>query len=705
VDATQPALAGLAPRRRRVRAPEAVAGHLPVAQVIVDRPQPHLDRVFDYAVPASLAAEVRPGVRVRVRFGGRDVAGFCVARRERSEHDGELTPLRAVVSTEVVLTPAVLAMARAVARRWVGATPDVLRLAVPARHARVEQEVWPEAARQETPTPAARQETPTPAAQPSPAWADYPAVGAYLRRLAAGESPRAVWQALPAAGGSGWPDAVADAVMACAAGGRGAVVVVPTGPEVDEVGRALDARGLPGWEPARPGGWVRLVADDGPALRYRAFLATVRGSASVVVGTRAAAFAPVQDLGLAVCWDEASDLHAEPHAPYPNVREVLAMRATAEDAALLVGGYARSVAAQRLVSTGWAKGLEPPRHVVRARTARVTALTSAELARDGPAAGARLPGAAWRAARDALRSGPVLVQVPRAGYLPIVACQRCRALARCPKCSGPLHIRTAGAAAECRWCGRPAAGWRCPECSGTGLRSVVVGSARTAEEIGRAFPGVPVRLSGSATGVVPAVPDEPALVVATPGAEPPAPTGYAAALLLDAAVVTSRPTLDVAEQAVRTWMRAASLVRPATEGGVVLLVGDGDPTPTQALVRWDPLWLTDRELTERLGLRLPPAVHVVVLEGPRHAVERLVAAADLPAGCEVLGPTAVREAGTEPPPATLLEPDGERAVRALIRSPWSDAEAVVAAVGAAQRARAARREHLVRVHVEPSELW
>ena len=82
MDATvQPALAGLAPRRRRVRDPLPLASRLPVAQVIVDRPQPHLDRPFDYAVPGPMAESVQPGVRVKVRFGGKDVSGFCIDRK------------------------------------------------------------------------------------------------------------------------------------------------------------------------------------------------------------------------------------------------------------------------------------------------------------------------------------------------------------------------------------------------------------------------------------------------------------------------------------------------------------------------------------------------------------------------------------------------------------------------------------------------
>src|SRR5690606_18696756 len=124
-----------------------------------------------------------------------------------------------------------------------------------------------------------------------------------------------------------------------------------------------------------------------------------------------------------------------------------------------------------------------------------------------------LPEAAHRTLRAGLEVGPVLVQVPRAGYLPVVACARCRALAHCPRCAGTLAVASSGSAPGCTWCGSLAPGWRCAECGHGGLRSARVGSSRTAEELGRAFPGVRVRQSGSGPGVLERVGAERAIVV------------------------------------------------------------------------------------------------------------------------------------------------------------------------------------------------
>ncbi|MDQ0374503.1 primosomal protein N' [Cellulomonas humilata] len=687
-DGEQLMLEGLPQPKRRAR--PAVGGvplaeHLPVARVCVDLVPAHLDRVFEYLVPAALADTAVPGTRVKVRFGAQDVNGYVLERVAEADHDGTLVPVRRVVSAEPVLTPQVARLARAVADRWAGTLNDVLRLAVPARHARVEAEAPTEPQDPEPPSPSAT------------AWAPYRGGAAFLQHVTSGGAPRAVWSALPGTAGERWPDAIAQAVAACVLGGRGALVVVPDARDIDRVLAALADAGIPRWTPGTRGGAVRLAADDGPAVRYRSFLAALRGQASVVVGTRASAFAPVADLGLAVVWDDGDPLHAEPRAPYPHVREVLALRSELEQCALLVAAHGRSVDAQSLVESGWAREVAADRATTRARAPRVQALTSVELAREGPAAAARLPAPAWRTLRDRLADGPVLVQVPRAGYVPAVACGRCRAAARCGECHGPLGLTTADGVPTCGWCGRLATDWRCTECGGGALRSVRVGSERTAEELGRAFPGVPIRVSGAraAGGVLASVADVPAVVVATPGAEPVAPGGYAAALLLDAAVSTAGASLRTGEDALRRWLTAAALVRPASAGGTVVLVGDAEERVTQALVRWDPSGYASRELAERAELALPPAVRMAAVTGSRDAVDTLLSRLDL-ADAEILGPVpvGVAEQGA-------LEPD----VRAVVRVPRTRGAALARALSASLAVRSARREGgTVRAQMDPAEL-
>ena len=654
------------------------AADSPVARVAVDIPLAHLDRPFDYLVPERLASQALPGVRVRVRFAGQLTDGYILQRVSASEHSGRLSYLERVVSPERVLTPEIAGLARAVADRYAGTLADVLRLAVPQRHAATEAETA-RASRAGEPgeAPGSRRRLP-PRPEPGP-WDRYPAGRAFLDALSDARPARAAWTALP---GATWPEEIARAAATCASMGRGTVIVLPDARDLARVGEALRQLGTC---------HVTLTADLGPAERYRRWLAALRGEATIVAGTRAAMFAPVKNLGLVVLWDDGDDLHAEPRAPYPHAREVLALRAHRAGAAALIGGFARTAELTQLVDSGWARDLEPGRGTLRKTAPLVRPATDdAELARDEAARTARLPSLALRTARAALATGPVLVQVPRRGYLAAIACGRCRAQARCARCKGPLRLTAQHATPDCRWCGAKAAGWSCPRCGHDKIRAIVTGAARTAEELGRAFPSVAVRTSGG-DKVIPEIGGEPALVIATPGAEPLG--GYAAALLLDGWALLGRPSLRAGEEALRRWLAAAALVRA---GGTVLVHADAALPAVQALIRWDPAGFAQRELADRAELGFPPAVRMASVTGEPAAVASLLSG--VPEGFEVLGPVPADRAG---PPGEA----GAEQVRALVRAPREQGAALARALHAAQAARSARKEGgAVRVQLDPAEV-
>jgi primosomal protein N' (replication factor Y) len=461
-------------------------------------------------------------------------------------------------------------------------------------------------------------------------------------------------------------------------------VVLPDGKDVALADAALSAV-------LGSGTHVALTADLGPAERYRRWLRVLRGQARVAVGTRAAAFAPVRDLGLVVIWDDGDDLHAERLAPYPHTREILSLRAHQARAGLLIGGYARTAEATQLIATGWAGPIAAARETVRNRAPRVhPAGEDSELARDEAARAARLPSIAWRTLRAGLESGPVLVQVPRRGYLPALACQNCRAPARCGHCRGPLALRGGHAVPYCRWCGRIAGEWRCPACGAARVRAQVVGARRTAEELGRAFPSVQVRTSGK-EGVLATVGAGRALVVATPGAEPVAEGGYAAAVLLDGWALLGRPDLRVGEETLRRWMNAAALLRPRAE---LVVMADSSVLAVQALLRWDPITHAERELAERTELGFPPAVRLATLTGSPAAVREMLGEVVLPGEAQVLGPV----------PVDVPRGDEVRE-RAMVRVPRGSGSALAAALKGGVGVRSARKaSEVVRVCIDPLDV-
>lgn len=645
----------------------AATSEVVVARVAVDVPLAHLDRPFDYLVPEELRDQVRPGVRVRVKFAGRRRDGYVLAVSDHSDTEARLKPLERVVSPEVVLTQAIAGLIRDVADRYAGTFADVVRLAVPPRHGVAEK-----ARRPDYPLPVE-----APVAGPL---AGYPDAAGYLDALARGGRPRASWRVVPVTAPVGdWALGVLEAAAATLASGRGSLIVVPDATELDRV-EALFATHF------GRGAVVRLTADAGPAARYRRFLAVVRGQVKIVVGTRAAIWAPIHDLGLIAVWDDGDDRLSEPRAPYPHVREVAALRASREGSGLLLAGYAVTAETQALVERGWLHAIgEPPASARQAGPAvRVTGDDERALASDPFARAARIPHEVYVVIRAALAQGPVLLQVPRAGYASALACQTCRARAVCPVCSQPLTSR--GGGPECPSCG-PRFGWTCPVCRGTTLRAPIVGVHRTAEEFGRAFPNVAIA-SSSAGKILREVGDTPQLVLATPGAEPLTPRGFSAAILLDTGMLLGRADLRASEEALRRWLAVTALVRPGAEGGTVLAVGDPTARALQALVRLDPEGFATRELAERRSAGFPPAAKWIVLDGPPEVID--AAGRDLRAA---LGTT--RVLGPSP------TDDPER-LGLTLRAPLSETRELVAAVRTFEGVRSAKKlPGGLRVRVDP----
>ncbi len=650
----------------------------PIARVLPMLSVPHLDREFDYLVSAEQSDDAHPGVRVRVRFHGRLVDGFLLERRNDTDHTGKLGWLDRVVSPEPVLTAEIRRLVDAVAARYAGTRADVLRLAVPTRHARVERE------------PVAPRSPVLPAPVDPSGWELYGRGGQFLAALSESRAARAVWQALP---GEPWAERFAEAAAQTIRAGRAVLAIVPDQRDLDTLWCAATAR-------IDEGSVVALSAGLGPAARYRRWLTALRGGARLVIGTRSAVFAPLSDLGLVMVWADADDTLAEPRAPDPHAREVAMRRAHQARCAALIGGYARTAEAHALVRSGWAHDIVATRPVVRARTPRVIALDDSGHAdeRDPAARTARVPSIALRAARSSLQAGaPVLVQVPRRGYVPSLACARCRAIARCRHCTGPLSLQEGGQALVCRWCGRVDPMRRCARCGSDAVRAVVVGARRTAEELGRAFPGTAV-ITSSGDGVVPEVAAGPALVVATPGAEPRASGGYGAALLLDPWALLGRQDLRAAEDALWRWMSASALVRPRGDGGVVTVVAESSIPTVQSLIRWDPVGHAEAELTARAEVGLPPSVHMAALDGGAAAVAALLDEARFPEGTDLLGPVELPP-GVRRPAGT---PAGVPVTRMLVRVRREQGLALAAALRRGVSVLSARQTHEpVRVQIDP----
>ena len=592
-----------------------------VARVLVDSPLPQLDRLFDYGIPAALATSAVPGVRVKVplRSAGRVAEGYLIEVTERGDYAGVLSELDSVVSSVPVLTPEVWALARRAADRAAGSASDIVRLAVPNRQVRVEKAYLADDSN-----------------EPFPVVTTVPieSYGPRVIESAVAINERLAIDAVPGVRDVGngtwvgaWAVAMAGAAASVLAEGRSAILAVPDYRDQEQLEAALRAV-LPEQS------IVRLDAKQSNPDRYRGFLRCLSDRPLAIVGNRSVVYAPAANLGLIAVWDDGDPLHSEPLSPYVHTRDAALLRQELQGCALAFFGNSRSTEVERLVELGWLRSVSPVPLVLPK-----VIPTAQQATTDRLAAQARIPSSAWKAARTALEQGPVLVQVARPGYAPRLACADCGQTARCTRCEGPLLQKSARSVPACAWCGALAVQWKCANCDGEKLRLVGNGATRTAEDLGRAFPGVRVIIADGERQVL-TVGAEPALVIATRGAEPIAAGGYRAVLLLDGERMVARESLRVGEDCLRWWSNAVAL---AAGGAPTVLVGVGGALAT-ALVTWRHSDYARAELADRRRLRFPPAVRVATVTGTVEAVEKVVgevAREDDVDGADILGPVDV----------------------------------------------------------------
>ena len=661
-----------------------------VARVVLDSPLPQLDRLFDYRVPAELEDDCVPGVRVKVplRSGARMSDAYVVELVAEADWPGELSAVEQVVSPVPVLAPEIWRLARAVADRAAGVASDVLRLAVPTRQVRAEK-AWLARDTSWSPPPvtappvtgyaegvlealvadhgrAAVAAVPHPVAlapsgQVPRGASDDPAEPAASAEPVASPEPVAsaepVW--VP-----GWAATVAQAAAHAIAAEQSVVVAVPDFRDVSDVERALLAV-LP------PERVVRFDAKQTNGQRAKALL-QARTHPVVAIGNRAAVYAPAADLGLIVMWDDGDASFVEPRAPYVHARDVALVRASQSGAALLFLSHARSTDVQRLVELQWLQEVAPH----RVPTPRVIP-TVQQVGAEGYAAQARIPSTAWRAARESSQHGPVLVQVASPGFGTGLVCAECGERAHCRVCGGPLGQPHRGATPQCRFCGALAVGFRCPTCGNGKVKPVGQGAQRTADELGRAFPGTRIVVADGSRPLD-EVPARPAVVVATRGAEPSVPGGYACVLLLDGERMLAREGLRVQEDVLRFWTNAAAKGAPGAE---VYLVGIGGRLAT-AMALWRLDGPAHDELADRRELHFPPAVRVATLTGTDEAVGAAVEALEGMTAGAVLGPVPVPD---DPVPGT---------VRSIVRFPYAHGAEVAATLKAEVIRRSSTRRVL-----------
>jgi primosomal protein N' (replication factor Y) len=634
--------------------PPMQALRFPVASVLVDTGLLHIDDAFDFLVPEEFSSLVAPGVLVSIFFGGKRRQGVVLTRKEESQFTGRLRFLSEVIRPYPVLSSSILDLTGEIKRYYGGTRWDALRFALP-QFSKTNEEV-------STPTEHELKATPAISRERDEIYPE-----GFWKALTSSpkDSPqvRAYWSPPPAMDPFNFLESLLSATQG------GVILLLPDQSDVERMFARLKASAR--FDMAEVSIW-----HSGLKRREReeTFVRALNHKTRIVIGVRGALLLPIENLHLIALWDEGNSSYSEQRTPYFHAREVAIMRSRIDKTHLVIGGFAPSLTAAQYLHRGYLTHLSPLSDFIKKQAVTIKAITN----RSAPNQSGRFPTIAWQTLRRGLTRGPVIVQAQLRGYIQALSCSRCFNGALC-KCGGKLiakeHIRIP----ECYLCGTNYHNWICPYCSHRELRNSQIGDERLVEELGRAFPNQLI-ISSNAEHRVERVSNQAAIVVATPGSEPIALDGYEAGVIIDSRISLERATLNAEEDSRRRWFAFATLLRPGSE---LFIDCEYTNRNLQALIRWDGLGASLRELQERENLLLPPHAKTVEVRGEHNSVGELIRA--LPGKVLVSAPK--------------MAENGETV--ALLRFPMADNHLVLEEIFNRARGQSSRGSHVARVKVDP----
>lgn len=592
---------------QRARQPAGPAANdLPIATIWVDSGIATLNEPFSYLIPEKLSSQIQIGSRVQVPFKDKHLEGIVIARSTDTSEFRELKSIYKLLGEFPIASEETLELISLTANYWGGSPYDVIRSAIPPRVATAERDLT------FTPTPS----------------------------LIA-EDSAITFHLLPPR----LDPIIALISLVTTSKVNGAkLVIVPTARDLNRLSAALSESGAE---------FKSLDSNLLRADRYRNFLEVSLGHDTIVIGMRAAIFAPIPNLAEIYLHQENSEHYYERRAPHWNAREVAWIRTKLSRLKLHLTGYVPSLDV----------AIDIDAKEITYQAIREKVLVVAQESSTGEL----IPSKIYQQVRKALSKGPVLFLVPAKGYATAISCAKCRNIALC-ECGGKLTKNSAKSDPICVLCSKKYQNWKCGWCGEARVFLTSRGIERFAEEIGRSFPNQTV-IQSTANEPRDSVSTEPALVISTSGVEPIAQNGYSAVVILQVDRFLSSISSNGVERAYSNFFAASALVSPT---GVIALVHEDGAPITSALSTWNPATISKREIEQRIQLQLPPMTGAVLVlaDSPellrlKRALESAKEEGRAPKSLRVYGPTLNSSDGAKI--TLLVDPAEQLELVALLR--------------------------------------
>jgi len=217
------------------------------------------------------------------------------------------------------------------------------------------------------------------------------------------------------------------------------------------------------------------------------------GDARVVIGTRSAVFAPVQNLGLIVVDEEHESTYRQQESPYYNARDTAIMRAQKESATVVLGSATPSLESFHNARSGKYQMLKLPERIAARpmAPARIVDMRAVFVRHGKPRVFSDELLDAIQQTHD--RGEQSIILLNRRGYSSFILCRSCGETVQCPNCDVTLTYHRSERVIVCHYCNhRQAVPKVCPACSKKYIYYVGEGTEQIEEMLTQLFPALRV---------------------------------------------------------------------------------------------------------------------------------------------------------------------------------------------------------------------
>lgn len=212
------------------------------------------------------------------------------------------------------------------------------------------------------------------------------------------------------------------------------------------------------------------------------------GQARIVVGTRSAVFAPLENIGLIIIDEEGERTYKSESSPRYNAKEIAKKRCLTHNAVVLMASATPSIESYFYAQNGRYKLFEIQK---RYSKNKLPAVEMVDLATDGFYSNSTIfsERLVEEINYNLEKKEQVILLLNRRGYHTYISCSDCKEPLVCPNCSIPLTYHKTNKRLICHYCDYSTEMIsKCPNCDSEHLKLTGIGTQKVEDEVASLFP-------------------------------------------------------------------------------------------------------------------------------------------------------------------------------------------------------------------------